>query len=351
MKKVLKIIIIILNIIFVMGCQNILDKDLNNEKNSLAIMVEDENNSDKYTKYNNTNWPSSEEYYFYKADCQNNSEVNWNPDSNSIILKGNREDSCTLFFNKNKSFVLISDYELENRDAQLTNMIKNGSFEEGNIETWGSSYHAEILNNNNETQGNKYLVYRANDNSFGTDGIIERRSFKELYANHSYYGRLKYKTCSDYKWRDARYELIYNSIPFTFFYKSVATEKWILGSNILKLNYDSDVPATQVNFRDFAGGNSCDVYVDELMIIDLTAGYGDNIPTKEFLDNNLVYFEGTIDFKTEKGNVGTFKLKTNDGNITSENIECTNNGVATVQDKVITITSNNERTTCYLHKN
>lgn len=101
MKKIkyLLIAIIIFLFITILSYKIIsFKKDTNYlSNNSLAIMVETEEG--EYTKYTSNKWPI-DNYYFSKSECDNNSKVKWNYETNSVVLTSNKSDNCTLYFDK-----------------------------------------------------------------------------------------------------------------------------------------------------------------------------------------------------------------------------------------------------------
>ena len=89
------------------------------------------------------------------------------------------------------------------------------------------------------------------------------------------------------------------------------------------------------------------MYFDGVMLIDLTATYGSDYPDKDYLDNHLIYFNGTANIKTINVTDGaTFKVN----NINNYNtVTCTNGATATIDSTgTITVANNNTGTTCKL---
>ena len=176
---------------------------------------------------------------------------------------------------------------------------------------------------------------------FGDDAIIVQTIDPGIVPNHDYYGSIKFKSGLEYTTRDARFEICDGYL--TFFQKDIKTNDWILLSAIYKS--PSDTSHNLNLFRDFNGGSNIDTYTDELMIIDLTASFSDSIPTKEWLDTNLMYFDGTANIKTiESGDQAKFKVVNENGSI-----RCNNGGVGSIDsDGTVTITGTNVNTTCVI---
>ncbi len=241
-----------------------------------------------------------------------------------------------------KTFTLLANANIENNAFKITNMIKNGSYENGE-ENWVLGYKVEITT--------KYASDGMHSLKFNTVNDLSMTS-QELEVTaptyqHSYYGRLKFLSNLNFCTNDCRFEwyageeIAINDLRFA--YKQIQVNNWTLMSDIatLKSNEYTNVPW---KIRNFQVKPNSDSYTDELMMIDLTETYGANIPTKKYLDENLVYFDGTVSIKSIEVKEGIFKVNVNTGNI-----ECTDGGQANLaSDGTITITGTQKTTTCYL---
>ncbi len=286
MKKsiILNIVLSVINaflvlIIILSKSDSKLLNDDTNPNQLLGIMLEKEVASGVYEKSSASTWPT-EGYVFNPtlSNCENGSQISWQ--DGKVIVNTTTTDKCYVYFDKPKTFTLLTAQEIEDRDAQLTNMIKNGSFE-NDLQNW--SYRNVEIVSTSETHGEKALKLKANSNEFSDDAIIDQIINQEIFSNHNYYGSIKFKSGLDYTFRDARFELYDNPTfnDISFFQKNIKTNDWTLISSIEESlsNTAGDVTV----FRDFNGGNNIDTYTDELMLINLTESYGENIPTKEWL--------------------------------------------------------------------
>ena len=82
------------------------------------------------------------------------------------------------------------------------------------------------------------------------------------------------------------------------------------------------------------------------MLIDITDSYGENILTQEWLDTNLIYFDGTANMKTIETGENEVKFKVTNG---TGSIRCNNGGEGSINsDGTVTITGKSVNTTCVI---
>lgn len=180
---------------------------------------------------------------------------------------------------------------------EITNLITNGSFEEG-LNGW---YNYEYTNYEIATvdeggyYGNSSLRFNYNTEipSY-TSMTVQNISVPIL--NHKYYGALMFKSSSTFTTNDCRFEWYYNDSEggkIIFTYKDKKTIDWIKLSGIYSL-VNSDYLDKQWVVRNFQVNPQEYSYVDGLIIIDLTETFGaGNEPSQEWCDENINWFEGT----------------------------------------------------------
>lgn len=114
---------------------------------------------------------------------------------------------------------------------------------------------------------------------------------------HKYYGRCYQKSPADHTWGDARFEYYAEDVAgtglMTFGFMEPTNNEWKILSSIQELT--GEPTGTTWVLRSFVSNGSSDSYRKEILIIDLTATYGEGSePTKEWCDENIPFFEGTI---------------------------------------------------------
>lgn len=114
---------------------------------------------------------------------------------------------------------------------------------------------------------------------------------------HKYYGRCYQKAPAGHTWGDARFEYYAEDVVGTglmvFGTMEPTNDEWKVLSSIQELTGEP-TGSTWV-LRSFVSGGNETSYRKEMLIIDLTETYGaGNEPTKEWCDEYIPYFEGTI---------------------------------------------------------
>ncbi len=312
----------------------------NKDSKLISIKLQDKNGD--YIDSEIDAWPK-EGYIFNKelSTCENGGEVNF--ENGQIVLNTNGSEKCTIYFDNKKTYTLLTseNIKIENQDTILTNMIKNGSYEEG-TNKW-NNVNCEVTSEKS-SHGNKSLKF----NVVGYSMSDQTLDATAPTYNHSYYGRIMFLSSDTFIVGDSRYEWFagdfYGINDLLFTYKNIQTTEWTLLSYIVKLN-SNDYTSEQWIIRNFLIDANDITYTDELMMIDLTESYPNELPTTEWLDKNLVYFDGTVNIKTiDAGNKAEFKIENGTGTIT-----CNNGGTGSISsDGIVTITGNNINTTCII---
>lgn len=156
----------------------------------------------------------------------------------------------------------------------ITNMIKNGSFEDDFDEYYGLADNASISSTESAFGSKSYK--RSNSTVAGGTG-----QYINLIEDHIYYYFLHAKTNS---------LLIYSDVSWTGWGIQANSTNWkkfsayetssVTGKKNISLNYGYDI--------------NVDTYVDGVGFVDLTEAFGaGNEPSKEWCDINIDYFDGT----------------------------------------------------------
>ena len=182
----------------------------------------------------------------------------------------------------------ITYYAHWKKTATLTNLVQNGSFENG-LTNWTKQNYIDqnidyhIIDTTYKKYGNKSLSRIASPTG-GTNYISQDISFIE---NHKYYYfKYAYTNSSTQQWMISDIANRSNSNLFGYIINS---DNWVKMSRI----YESSLTETHqisVNY-----GETTDItYVDGIGVVDLTAAFGaGNEPDKAWCDDNIDYFDGT----------------------------------------------------------
>ena len=232
--------------------------------------------------------------------------------------------------------VTVTNGTVEN-GVTLTNLITNGSFEDGS-NGWRLS-NASVTNTHH-SEGSNSLMLLPNVTAMSTQTLLE----KTPTINHQYYGSLNFLSSNTFTTADPRFEWFYtdkNGAHLVFAYKNKKTTDWIKLSNIVSTNIATYLSQSW-HLRNFTVNANENSYVDDLVIFDLTNSYGSNYPSKEILDRSIGYFDGTVSYnyhKLNKGNSTIFKISSTN-NTRIESIKCIN-GVANYNESTGTLAINN----------
>ena len=170
----------------------------------------------------------------------------------------------------------------------LTNIVKNGSFENGST-NW-------TLNGASVTNEQKYNgTYSL---KLTSPNAIPTQQLSTLYpeVNHYYYGRTMFLSSSTYQVEDCRFEWYHTDVPVAdmiFAYKKSNTSTWQLLSDIGVITSSKYLSSSYTwVLRNFVVNANVDSYIDDNIIFDATKSFGSNIPNKELLDK-INYFDTT----------------------------------------------------------
>lgn len=230
-----------------------------------------------------------------------------------------------------------------NGGTTLTNLIQNGSFENGST-SW--DLNGTQVVNTQASHGNNSL-------SFSTGGLAmstQTLSKSAPTLNNKYYGRLKFLSASGFSAADNRFEWYYtdgtNSL-MVFANKGNATSSWLLLSSIQTTTVNTYL-SNNWYVRNFLVNSTTSSYADEIMIIDLTSAFGaGNEPTKEWMDTNISYFDGSISVKKDKAflnNSTNFSLELSSGT-SIQSVTCTN-ATASFYGNVISVVNATDDAVC-----
>ena len=245
--------------------------------------------------------------------------------------------------------LLATNTTIEGKDATLTNMILNGSFE-NKIENWDKTSRWSTWNNPEITTEYAYNSTYSHKFPPNMDNMtVAENLINEIpKINHNYYGRIMFLSTENFTVGDSRYEWWCGdgqNQKLIFTYKGIKTSTWILLSSIVSIPENGCIGGKWY-LRNMTRQSNETSYSDEIMMIDLTESYGDDIPTKEWLDKNLIYFDGTASMKTVVSGENEAKFKVANG---TGSIRCNNGGAGEINsDGTVTITATNVNTTCVL---
>lgn len=176
----------------------------------------------------------------------------------------------------------------------LTNMLADPGFENGT--SW--SYMNITRQTDEKVSGSYGIKFNATGN--GTAKLSQ--TIAKPVANHTYYGSRMVKTVGGAAtFVDARFEMWRSDATnscYNFDSNTGDFPDWTRKSGIVTPSQPYN--ATNWTLRSFqntrTNSSSGIMYQDEYMVIDLTNGFGSNVPTKAWMDKMVPYFEGTQSF-------------------------------------------------------
>ena len=229
------------------------------------------------------------------VNCSSDLDINKNIiNTNQLTITGKHNITCTVTTGAGKNISVTKNITITYQTYTITNLITNGSFEKG-LNHWnvyaGTEQSSELISDGyignyslrfNHKDGQEYLavVYQYLDDSL-------------QYSNHLYYGMEYIKTSLKFTCLDAKLEIYRDtSTTSTLFYQynNLKVNNWVRISNII------DLPNKENNWhiRTYAQWPNDYVYIDSVVLIDLTATFGSgNEPDKEWCDKHINYFDGT----------------------------------------------------------
>ena len=246
--------------------------------------------------------------------------------------KSSKSSTLEIFYNK-KIEILAFNGTIENGKT-LKNYIKNGSYE-SDLYEWEVPYQKPEISNNSYS-GSNSLKFPA---STGTIMTKQKLDISHPELNHTYYGSIMVNSNEGYKVSDGRYEFFYTDGPdalLVYAHKNKDTKgQWLKMSSIQTSLGDSYYDKEWI-IRNFIVRSSQDLYVDDLIMVDLTETFGENLPTKDWLDNNLDYFEETAGFYTDiikENDTLSLNVDSMDG-YNYDNVICDNASVSYEEGKI-----------------
>jgi hypothetical protein len=230
--------------------------------------------------------------------------------------------------------LLAEGLEIVNQDRTITNKLENyGSFENGG---WNSNC---VISTDYVKYGSQSCKITATAST--AEVTSATTSTFSMDTTHMYYARVEtYQTTkqgsTDIYWpiAEPRFANGYGN-----------ANQWNIVSAV---NSRSDSRLSSGNFPlriDFNNNKVAGVmYFDGVMLIDLTNDFGSSYPSKSVLDSELLYFDGSAGMRSING-VSFAKFKVN---TTKNTFVCNSGTTATINNGVVTITSNQSYATCVL---
>lgn len=177
----------------------------------------------------------------------------------------------------------MATYDLTQNLVTLINLIPDGDMESS---SW--------TNGNYSTTEKKYGS-RSQYFTSGTTRIMTKAMTILPIVNHKYYGRHYLKTNGSVNADDCRFEWYAgdgDGLNYVFGWNRGNYTDWTMESNIITV---SAVNGSSYQCRSFMVNPTGELWVDGLMIVDLTAAFGSgNEPTKDWCDTNIPFFTGVI---------------------------------------------------------
>lgn len=178
---------------------------------------------------------------------------------------------------------------------ELKNLIEDSSFENNQ---WNDTNNNTAYSTAEKLFGERSLYF-----AIGTT-IVANIPVEEPIVGHIYYGRRYVKSYGDNQPADCRFEVYAGDgagLNFVYGWNNGNFPEWTLCSEVLPVN---DYFGTSTVIRCFNVNTTADYFIDGVMLIDLTACFGDGKePNKEWCDSNIPYFNGTQIIKVRKGSI------------------------------------------------
>lgn len=178
--------------------------------------------------------------------------------------------------------------------ARFTNLIQNGDME--NSQYWNISDSSINFSQKNYVSP-RQSIELAIPTSNRTVTLSQNLN-KSLISNHYYYLRIEVfapwltdGTSSIIRLRNSSNGRTYN-FNISTFNSTEGYRTWTTLSSIVQ------VSSTEVENNNWlfeiieTNKKGSSIYIDDIVLIDLTEALGTNIPTKEWLDENIPYFNG-----------------------------------------------------------
>lgn len=200
---------------------------------------------------------------------------------------------------KDKSGNIISEITrsvvVEPGTYQITNMFVNGSFEDG-FTGWNSNLYNKggvTLSTTQKTHGNN-SIYATPVND-GERAAFYTNSTIKLLKNHKYY----FATDAFYESSPSVRSVLLTLVKDGGYTRHLIGDisvlyEWQKLSEIITVPIDVEYSDIRVG-HSYGNSEKYEVYVDSVILIDLTEAFGaGREPSKEWCDENIKYFDGTI---------------------------------------------------------
>ena len=203
------------------------------------------------------------------------------PASNTTYYARWRSVSYTLLLDGNSGTI--------SGGVSLTNLVKNGSFENGSTD-WSLS--GASVTTAQKYSGSSSLQLNPSVTAYPTQTL--RRVAPT--DNHYYYGRTMFMSPSGFSANDSRFEWFYNDTTdghMVFATKSASTSgNWNMLSSIIKVSGTTYL-SNSWYLRNFTVNGTATSYLDDVMIFDVTSAFNSSIPDKKMLDKINFFEEST----------------------------------------------------------
>lgn len=175
-------------------------------------------------------------------------------------------------------------YNLNDFSVSLTNIVPNGNFEEDS--GWGGNSY----NTSNHHSGNRCNYFPS-----GTTQVGSISTPTMPIVGHKYYGRHWLFCEGNNQPADCRFEWYAGDGPglnFVFGLNRGNYPSWGFESSVITVD---QVNASSYTVRNFVVNSTAEMFVDDLLIVDLTEAFGSGQePSKDWCDKNIPDFVGTI---------------------------------------------------------
>lgn len=220
---------------------------------------------------------------------------------NQLTTTGNHNITCTLTNANNRSISISKEIKVTYDEYKITNLIINGSFE-NDFDNWsyGEGYYNPEISNIAYHGSKGAKLISDNEIDYSRASSMVKQILKDNpQLNHKYYAFSFYKSSKNYTSNDNRFEWYSygsESCRMIFGRKNIASEDWVKTSTI-STPKEECLKLSNINWaiRNFIRKSTNDVYIDSMVLIDLTNDFGeDNEPTLDWLDKHISYFDDTI---------------------------------------------------------
>jgi hypothetical protein len=178
--------------------------------------------------------------------------------------------------------------------STFVNIIKNGSFETN--EAWTTWEGENSFSTSEKYDGNRSFKIAVSN--------LAAQAIPTPIVGHKYYAREYIKSTGEINPEDCRFEIHGGDgvgLNWVIGWNMGNFPQWTMISGIAEIDV---VNASSYTLRTFAVNPKSTVYIDGIMLIDLTACCGaGNEPSKEWCDLNIPYFDGERTFGWDSASV------------------------------------------------